>query len=51
MYCEFCGKKIDLDAKYCEHCGKQIKTAKIYSFKKKSKRNKNSDYYSFNRSV
>lgn len=34
MYCEFCGKKIDLDAKYCEHCGKQIKTAKIYSFKK-----------------
>ena len=25
MYCEHCGKKIDLDSVFCEHCGKKIK--------------------------
>ncbi|MCI8575651.1 MAG: zinc-ribbon domain-containing protein [Bacilli bacterium] len=34
MYCEFCGKKIDEDAKFCEHCGKKITTHNIVTKEK-----------------
>jgi predicted nucleic acid-binding Zn ribbon protein len=34
MYCEFCGKKLDPDAKFCEYCGKEVVNHHIHSKKK-----------------
>lgn len=28
MYCEHCGKKIDLDSNFCEHCGEKVNPKK-----------------------